>query len=82
MKTVLDMRTQRQLSEDVKAKISQAMKKFHDNRSETAKQRTREKQSLSMTEYWSTVPDGAEIGSDIKACKPCKSSNGQPIKKR
>lgn len=76
------MRTQRQLSEEVKAKISQAMKKFHDNRSETAKQRTREKQSQSMAEYWSTVPDQAEIGSAVKTCKPCKSSNGQPIKRR
>lgn len=76
------MRTQRQLSEDVKAKISQAMKKFHDNRSETEKQRTREKQSQSMAEYWSTVPDQAEIGSAVRTCKPCKSSNGQPIKRR
>lgn len=76
------MRTQRQLSEDVKAKISQAMKRFHDNRTETAKQKTREKQSQSMMDYWSTIPDGSEIGSDIKACKPCKSNNQQPIKKR
>lgn len=76
------MRTQRQLSEDVKAKISQAMKKFHDNRSDTEKKRSADKTSQSMLDYWSTVPDGAEIGSNIETCKPCKSSNGQPIRKR
>ena len=76
------MRTQRQLSEDVKAKISQAMKKFHSSRTETQKTRTRELQSQAMLDYWSTIPDGADVNTDVRSCRPCKSSSGQPIKKR
>lgn len=72
---------QRQLSEEVKARISQAMKKFHKSRSETEKRITRERQSQSMRNHWDGIPDGQPIDSGIKACKPCKNAT-QPIKNR
>lgn len=70
---------QRQLSEEIKAKISQAMKEFHKSRSETQKLKTREKQSQSMKDHWSGIPEGQPIDTGIKACKPCKKAV-QPIK--
>lgn len=72
---------QRQLSEEVKKRISQAMKKFHATRTETQKQKTREKQSQSMKNHWDSIPDGQSIDSEIKACKPCKKVV-QPIKNK
>ena len=72
---------QRQLSEEIKAKISQAMKEFHKSRSETEKRITRERQSQSMKNHWDGIPDGQPIDSGIKACKPCKNAT-QPIKNR
>ena len=71
---------QRQLSEEVKERISQAMKKFHKSRTETEKKITRAKQSQSMLDHWSTIPDGQPVDSGIKGCKPCKKAV-QPIKK-
>lgn len=70
---------QRQLSEEVKARISQAMKEFHASRTETQKQKTKEKQSQSMKNHWDSIPDGQPIYSAVKACKPCKKAV-QPIK--
>ena len=72
---------QRQLSEEVRARISQAMKKFHANRTEAQKQKTRERQSQSLKNHWDSIPDGQSIDSEIKACKPCKKVV-QPIKKQ
>lgn len=72
---------QRQLSEEVKERISQAMKEFHASRTETQKQKTREKQSQSMKNHWDSIPDGQSIDSGIKACKTCKKVL-QPIKKQ
>ena len=69
----------RQLSEEVKTKISQAMKQFHSNRTETQKKKTREKQSQSMKDHWSGIPDGQPIDSGVKGCRPCKQAI-QPIK--
>lgn len=75
-------RTQRQLSEDVKAKISQAMKKFHRNRTEIDKRNSADKASKSMIAYWSTIPDGASLATDITTTRPTTDTNGQPIRKR
>ena len=70
---------QRQLSEEVKERISLAMKEFHRNRTETQKQKTRDKQSQSMKDHWSSIPDRQPIDTGIKGCKPCKKAI-QPIK--
>lgn len=70
---------QRQLSEEVRARISQAMKEFHRNRTETQKQKTREKQSQSMKNHWDSIPEGQPIDTGIKGSKPCKKAI-QPIK--
>lgn len=70
---------QRQLSEEIRARISQAMKEFHRNRTETQKQMTREKQSQSMKNHLGSIPDGQPIDTGIKGSKPCKTAT-QPIK--
>lgn len=52
----LDMRTIRNQSEFTKKRISDAMKLKHQQRSETEKKQTAEKQSDSMKDYWKTIP--------------------------
>lgn len=50
------MRTTRTQSEFTKKRISDAMRRKHQQRSETEKQQTAEKQSAAMKAYWRTVP--------------------------
>ena len=44
------------------------MKKYHARKSEQAKIATRTKQSMSMKNYWSTIPDGDGINASAKGC--------------
>jgi hypothetical protein len=44
------------------------MKKYHARKSEQAKIATRTKQSMSMKNYWSTIPDGVKINTSTKGC--------------
>lgn len=72
------MRETRNLSNYTKQQISNSLKKYHANKPEHAKKITRERQSVAMKTYWSTIPAGEEINSTIKSCR---SNNVQPVKK-
>jgi response regulator of citrate/malate metabolism len=50
------MRTVRNLTPFTKQRISNAMKTHHQQRSETEKQQTAQKQRDGMRQYWSTIP--------------------------
>ena len=50
------MRINREQTPQTKQKISDAMKKKHQERGEEAKQQTAEKQSDSMKNYWRSIP--------------------------
>ncbi len=50
------MRTQRELTENQKQKISAAMRKFHSYRTEAQKKKTSERQSKALLKYWATIP--------------------------
>lgn len=50
------MRTVRNLDDQTKQKISNAMKLKHQQKSETEKKQTAEKQSEAMKNYWNTIP--------------------------
>lgn len=50
------MRTTRNLDDLTKQKISNAMKLKHQQKGETEKQQTAEKQSEAMKSYWKTIP--------------------------
>lgn len=50
------MRTTRNQSEFTKKRISDAMRRKHQQRSQTEKQQTAEKQSKAMKTYWQTIP--------------------------
>lgn len=54
------MRTTRNQSEFTKKRISDAMKLKHQQRTETEKKQTAEKQSRSMKDYWKTIPTVSE----------------------
>lgn len=45
----------RELSDDVRKKISDSMKEFHSKRTIDSKRATSEKQSASMLHYWSGI---------------------------
>lgn len=62
------MRESRNLSAYTKQQISNSMKKYHARKSEQAKIATRTKQSMSMKNYWSTIPDGDGINASAKGC--------------
>lgn len=49
-------RTVRNLDDLTKQKISNAMKLKHQQRSESEKRQTAEKQSEAMKDYWSRIP--------------------------
>jgi hypothetical protein len=49
-------RTYRELSDSTKQKISVAMKQYHTNKTAAQTQRTSERQSQSMKNYWKTIP--------------------------
>ena len=53
-------RTTRNQSEFTKKRISDAMKLKHQQRTETEKRATVEKQSQSMKNYWKTIPTVSE----------------------
>lgn len=71
------MRTERELKESTKAKISQGMKKHHATRTEAQKVRTRERQSKSMKSYWATIPFGHTIGSATRTTLPCEPTKNE-----
>lgn len=50
------MRTSREVSTSTRQKIAQGVRKAHAQRTETEKQQTRAKQSVSMKAYWKTIP--------------------------
>lgn len=50
------MRTTRNQSDFTKKRISDTMKLKHQQRSETEKAQTAEKQSTTMKDYWKTIP--------------------------
>ena len=50
------MRTSREVSQSTRNKISQAVKQSHLRKTETEKQQTRAKQSVSMLAYWERIP--------------------------
>ena len=52
----LTMRTTRNQTEFTKKRISDAMKRKHQQRTETEKQQIAQKQSASMQAYWRTIP--------------------------
>lgn len=62
------MRETRKLSAYTKQQISNSMRKYHARKSEQAKIATRTKQSMSMKNYWSTIPDGDGINASTKGC--------------
>ena len=62
------MRESRNLSAYIKQQISNSMKKYHARKSEQAKIATRTKQSMSMKNYWCTIPDGDKINTSTKGC--------------
>lgn len=62
------MRETRKLSAYTKQQISNSMKKYHARKSEQAKIATRTKQSMSMKNYWSTIPNGDGINASTKGC--------------
>lgn len=49
-------RQYRELSNNTKQKISAAMRQFHANKTAAQTQRTSERQSQSMKNYWKTIP--------------------------
>lgn len=50
------MRTTRNQSEFTKKRISDSMRQKHQQRTETEKKQTAEKQSALMKAYWRTIP--------------------------
>ncbi len=50
------MRTTREVSQSTRNKISRGVKQSHLRKTETEKQRTRARQSVSMRAYWETIP--------------------------
>lgn len=62
------MRETRKLSAYTKQQISNSMRKYHASKPEQAKIATRTKQSMSMKNYWSTIPDGDGINASSKGC--------------
>lgn len=50
------MRTVRNLDDQTKQKISNAMKLKHQQKGEEEKKQTAEKQSEAMKSYWKTIP--------------------------
>lgn len=50
------MRTVRNLDDQTKQKISNAMKLKHQQKGEVEKKQTAEKQSEAMKSYWKTIP--------------------------
>ena len=50
------MRTTRNQTEFTKKRISDSMKRKHQQRTETEKQQIAQKQSASMQAYWRTIP--------------------------
>lgn len=50
------MRTVRNLDDQTKQKISNAMKLKHQQKGEIEKKQTAEKQSEAMKNYWNTIP--------------------------
>ena len=50
------MRTTRNQTEFTKKRISDSMKRKHQQRTETEKQHIAQKQSASMQAYWRTIP--------------------------
>lgn len=49
-------RQYRELTDSTKQKISVAMKQYHTNKTAAQIQRTSERQSQSMKNYWKTIP--------------------------
>lgn len=49
-------RQYRELTDSTKQKISVAMKQYHTNKTAAQTQRTSERQSQSMKNYWKTIP--------------------------
>ena len=62
------MRETRKLSAYTKQQISNSMRKYHASKPVQAKIATRTKQSMSMKNYWSTIPDGDGINASAKGC--------------
>lgn len=60
------MRTNRQQSDLTKKRISDAMKRKHQERGENEKQQTAQKQSNSMKNYWHTIPVPGEKPTENK----------------
>ncbi len=52
----MSQRIYREQPQAVKDKISQSMKTYHANKSEQAKETTRNRQACSMRAYWQQVP--------------------------
>lgn len=50
------MRAYRELSDLTKQKISNGMKKYHENKTAAEQAKTRQNQSMKMKEYWSGIP--------------------------
>ena len=78
------MRESRNLSAYTKQQISNSMRKYHASKPERAKIVTRTKQSISMKNYWSTIPDGDGISASTKGCiSPTDNQSNvvQPTKK-
>lgn len=49
-------RIYRELSDNTKKKISTSMKQYHTNKTAAQSQKTSEKQSQSMKNYWANIP--------------------------
>ena len=49
-------RQYRELTDSTKQKISAAMRQFHANKTAAQSQKTSEKQSQSMKNYWKNIP--------------------------
>ena len=76
----LNMRTCRKLSSRTKELISQSLRKYHSTRPENEKQKTRQKQSIALKQYWQTISDGEPINSDIKTTTKAVGNSAQPKK--
>ena len=53
-------RIYRQLSSDIKKRISDSMKKYHSQMTDDVKQKLNNKKSESLKNYWRSIPDKRE----------------------